>query len=132
MCRFDLEGNKKTLKIGDNCEFGDYTHIVALNHVEIGNDVLIASKVFISDTNHGNYSGNRQSSPSTPPRERTLIKGSVTIGDKVWIGENAVILSGSKIGNGCIIGANSVISKEIPDNSIVIGANKILRQYGQS
>ena len=132
MCRFDLYGHKKTLKIGKNCEFGDYTHIVALNHIEIGNDVLIASKVFISDTNHGKYEGNDESDPSTPPRERKLVKGSVFIGNNVWIGENAVILSGSRIGNGCLIGANSVISKEIPDNSIVVGANRILRQYGES
>jgi acetyltransferase-like isoleucine patch superfamily enzyme len=132
MCRFDLEGNKKTLKIGNNCEFGDYTHIVALNDVEIGNDVLIASKVFISDTNHGQYSGDNQSNPSTTPRDRKLTKGSVKIGNNVWIGENAVILSGSKIGDGCVIGANSVVSKEVPDNSIVVGANRILRQYGES
>ena len=128
-CRFDLDGTEKTLKIGDNCEFGDFTHIVALKHVEIGNDVLLASKVFISDTNHGSYSGEDASSPGTPPNKRTLIHKPVKIGNNVWIGENAVILAGSVIGNGCIIGANTVISKTIPDNSIVVGANKILRKY---
>ena len=56
-CRFDLDGTKKTLYIGDDCQFGDSTHIVALNHVEIGSNVLIASKVFISDTSHGLYKG---------------------------------------------------------------------------
>ena len=48
-CRFDLEGNKKTLYIGTKCEMGDMTHIVAHEKVEIGNNVLIASKCFISD-----------------------------------------------------------------------------------
>ena len=47
----------------------------------------------------------------------------------MWIGENAVILAGSKIGDGCVIGANSVVSRVIPPNSIVVGCNEIIRQY---
>ena len=82
-CRFDLEGKKKTLFIGDNCEMGDMTHIVALNHVAIGKNVLIASKCFISDTNHGKYSTCEPSSPYISPRERTLFKGKVVIGNNV-------------------------------------------------
>ena len=129
MCRFDLDGNKKTLYVGKDCEFGDYTHVVAMNNVKIGDNVLVASKVFISDTNHGSYFGTEISKADIPPRERELVKGNVIIGNNVWIGENAVILSGSKIGDGCVIGANSLVSKVIPTNSIVIGANKILRKY---
>lgn len=128
-CRFDLVKNKKTLFIGDNCEIGDSVHIVALNNVEIGNNVLIASKVFISDTNHGSYSGKNISNHDTPPNSRELVKGETYIGNNVWIGENAVILSGSKIKDGCVIGANTVVSKEIPINSIVVGCNDIIRQY---
>ena len=56
-CRFDLTGKKQTLFIGDNCEFGDMTHIVAFNNVMIGDNVLMASKVFVSDTNHGFLGG---------------------------------------------------------------------------
>lgn len=129
-CRFDLDGSKKTLFIGNNCEFGDFTHIVSLKNVSIGDNVLIASKVFISDTNHGIYKGEEISSPNIPPRERDLISDHVRIGNNVWIGENVTILSGSEIGNGCIIGANSVITKKIPDNSIVVSNNKVIRQYG--
>ena len=55
-CRFDLKGTCQTLFIGDNCEIGDMTHIVSYEKVEIGDNVLIASKCFISDTNHGCYS----------------------------------------------------------------------------
>lgn len=128
-CRFDLEGSKKTLFIGDNCEMGDMTHIVAHNHVEIGKDVLIASKCFISDTNHGNYSGDNQDSPETTPNSRKLIVGKTVIGDRVWIGENAVILSGAKIGDGCIVGANSIVSKTIPVGSMVVGNNRIIKKW---
>lgn len=124
-----MDGKRKTLRIGKNREFGDFTHIVALNDVVIGNGVLIASKVFISDTNHGQYTGEELSSPSNPPKERPLIYGRTVVGNNVWIGENAVILSGANIGDGCVIGANSVVTKRIPPNSVVIGANEIVRTY---
>lgn len=128
-CRFDLNGNNKTLLIGDNCEMGDMTHIVAHDKVEIGSNVLIASKVFISDTNHGSYKGKIQSLPSSHPHDRDLVTSQVKIGDNVWIGENAVILAGSEIGNGCIIGANTVINKKIPENSIVVGAGIVVKKW---
>ncbi|MBU5430647.1 acetyltransferase [Kineothrix sp. MSJ-39] len=128
-CRFDLQGKKKTLHIGDNCEMGDMTHIVAHNHVEIGDDVLIASKCFISDTNHGKYDGEEQDSFETKPNDRRLISGKVKIGNRVWIGENAIILSGADIGDGCIIGANSVVTKKIPEGSMLVGSNRIIKHW---
>lgn len=128
-CRFDLTGVKDTLFIGDDCEMGDMTHIVALERVEIGNNVLIASKCFISDTSHGAYVGESQDGPAIPPKQRKLVSKAVKIGDNVWIGENAVILSGAVIGNGCIIGANTVVSKKIRDNCIVVGNNEIIKEY---
>ena len=120
-CRFDLNGRKETLFIGDNCEIGDNTHIVALDKVEIGDNVLIASKVFISDTSHGIYRGECSSSPYTSPNERKLVSKSVKIGNNVWIGENVVILSGVTIGDGCVIGANSVVTKNIESYTIAVG-----------
>lgn len=131
-CRFDLEGSKQTLIIGDNCEMGDMTHIVAHEKVEIGNNVLIASKCFISDTSHGIYKGDDQDSPDTPPNQRKLVTKPVKIGSNVWIGENAVILAGAEIGDGCIIGANSVISKKIPGGCIVVESNRIIKKYNDS
>lgn len=128
-CRFDLEGSKKTLFIGDNCEMGDMTHIVAHQHVEIGDNVLIASKCFISDTNHGVYKGDDQDSPDTPPNKRKLVSKPVRIGNNVWIGENAVILAGADIGDGCIIGANSCVNKVIDNNSIIVGNSKIIKHF---
>ena len=101
-CRFDLEGTKQTLHIGDNVEMGDMTHIVAHEKVVIGDNVLIASKCFISDTNHGVYKGMKQDSPELPPNSRKLVTNPVRIGNNVWIGENVVILAGADIGDGCI------------------------------
>lgn len=128
-CRFDLDGKKKTLVVGNNCEMGDMTHIVALNCVEIGDNVLIASKCFISDTSHGCYVGEKQDSPETLPNKRDLVTGKTKIGNNVWIGENTVILAGADIGDGCIVGANSIVCKEIPEGSIVVGNNRIIKKW---
>lgn len=130
-CRFDLNGTKESLYIGENCQFGDSTHIVALNRVEIGDNVLIASKVFISDSSHGIYKGANCSVPNSKPNSRKLIKKDIHIGDNVWIGENVVILPGAKIGNGCIIGANCVVTKTIPKNCVVIGNNKVIKKFNE-
>lgn len=128
-CRFDLDSSTHTLFIGDNCEMGDMTHIVAHERVEIGDNVLIASKCFISDTNHGVYKGEEQDKPKTPPAKRKLVTSPVKIGNNVWIGENVVILAGAEIGDGCIIGANSVVSKKIEAESIVVRDGIIIKRF---
>jgi acetyltransferase-like isoleucine patch superfamily enzyme len=129
-CRFDLKGEVKTLIIGENCEMGDNMHIVAYEKVEIGRNVLIASKVFISDTNHGVYKGYNSSTPFEAPNERKLITLPIIIGNNVWVGENAVILAGSVIGNGCIIGANAVVKGKFNDNCIIAGVPaKVIKKW---
>lgn len=131
-CRFDLIGNKPTLFIGDNCELGDMTHIVAYENVKIGNNVLAASKCFISDTNHGEYKEHPQDDPCVPPNSRKLVTKAVSIGDNVWIGENVVILAGTEIGDGCIIGANSVVKGKFDKNSIIVGSPaRIVKRWNE-
>ena len=125
-CRFDLEGGK-------DCEMGDMTHIVAYEKVEIGHNVLIASKCFISDTNHGNYNGEKQDSPEIAPNVRKLETQPVKIGNNVWIGENVVILAGTNIGDGCIVGANSVVKGNVPPKSIIAGSPaKVIKEWDEN
>ncbi|GAA0083719.1 DapH/DapD/GlmU-related protein [Clostridium sp. CTA-7] len=129
---FDTEvGGDKKLIVGKNCKIGDYVHIAAGERVTIGENCLMASKIYISDINHGDYSGNFEySSPDTPPDDRTLYTKPVSIGNNVWIGENVCILPGVNIGNGCIIGANSVVNRDVPDNCIVAGVPaKVIKKY---
>ncbi len=119
---FPIHG-KICLEIGDNVQINDYVHIGAINAVKIGNNVLIASKVFISDHNHGFYGNNdRHDSPLTIPKDRELSYSSVTIEDNVWLGEFVSVLPGVTIGKGSIIGTMSVVTKSIPPNSIAIGS----------
>ena len=117
--------------IKDNVVLNDFVHIGAVNYVEIGNNVLMASKIYISDHNHGNYNGFFQSSPTTTPTTRPLNSNDkVIIGDNVWIGEFVTILPGVTIGEGSIIGSNSVVSKNIPANSIAVGIPaKVVKKY---
>lgn len=138
-CRFELMGDhndfSKKLIFGRNCKLGDSVHIVANEKVTIGDNCLMASNIFISDTNHGNYSDDSsgESSPDDPPDLRPYHTKPVKIGDNVWIGEHVCILSGVSIGNGCIIGANSVVTKDVMANCIVAGAPiKIIRKYNRA
>ena len=126
-CRLETHPNKarkndKLLIIGDDVQINDYVHIVSKEKVTIGNNVLMASKIFISDLNHGNYSSEIQDSPDIPPNKRNLSTSPVIIEDNVWIGEFVSILPGVTIGFGTIIGANSVVSKSIPPYVIAVGS----------
>ncbi len=136
-CKFDIKKSEDmdvnpSLIIGDNCTFGDMIHIAVNNSIEIGNGLLTASRVFITDSNHGNYSGNVQSDPKTPPIERKMYSIKTVIGNNVWIGENVSILAGSTIGDGVIIGANSVVNGILPDNSICAGIPaRVIKVYDE-
>src|SRR6185436_12656439 len=116
-----IGNSNQVLKIGDDVEINDYVHIAAVLSIEIGSHVLIASKVFITDHNHGNYTGNEQSHPMEHPRDRKLVAKPVKIEDNVWIGEYVTILPGVTVGRGSIIGTSSVVTRDIPPYTIAVG-----------
>ena len=110
------------LTIGKNVEINDYVHIAAVKSVTIGDNVLMASKIYISDCLHGSYSGDENDdNPKTPPNERRLSAKAVVIKDNVWLGEFVTVLPGVTIGKGTIVGSNSVVSKSLPDYVIAVG-----------
>lgn len=126
----DCKKNIYTLIIGKNCIFGEMLHIAANNRVIIGNNLLAASRVFITDTNHGIYIGEKQDDPQVEPISRKLSYKDTIIGNNVWIGENVSILAGSRVGNGCIVAANSVVTKSFDDNCIIAGnPARIIKKY---
>ena len=133
-CRFEVfpynKCSDKILKFGDNCQMNDSCHISAMKSVEIGNDVLMAGHVYISDNSHGYYKGSNQSMPNVAPIDRENFISPVRIGQNVWIGEGVVIMPGVEIGDGCIIGANSIVTKSIPNNCIAVGCPaNVIKKY---
>ena len=105
--------------IGSNVSIGDDCHITAINRIEIGNNVLMGHKITITDNAHGK---SNLDSLSLPPAIRPLYSaGPVFIEDGVWIGDKATILSNVRIGKNSIIGANAVVTKDIPMNCIAGG-----------
>lgn len=128
-CRFDIGIEKGSLTLGKDIRFGDRVHVVAMKKVEIGDDCLFASNIFVSDCDHGEYT-NERNDILVHPKDRELKCLPVKIGPDCWIGENVCILKGSKIGRNSIIGANSVVNGEIPEFSIAVGQPaKVIKRY---
>jgi acetyltransferase-like isoleucine patch superfamily enzyme len=111
-----------------NIQIGNQTRIgissVLIGPVTIGDDVRLAQNVVVTGLNH-NYQD-----VSIPISEQGVNTEQVYIGDETWIGANAVILPGVFIGKHCVIAAGSVLTKNIPSNSVVTGnPAKIIKQY---
>ena len=134
-CRIDALninnlGEKYLIEIGENVEINDEVHIGATEKIIIEDNVLIASKVYISDHNHGCYKGDEQDSPMSIPKERKIYSSPIKIEKNVWIGELCCILQGVTIGEGSIIGAMSVVTKDIPPYTIAVGSPaKLIKRY---
>lgn len=122
-CRFEVHGehSEKKLIFGNNVNMGYDVRITCSDGIRIGNNVLMGSRVLIIDNCHGDYSGNHQDAPSTPPNSRKIVSKPVCIEDNVWIGENTIIQMGVTIGYGSIVAANSVVIKDVSSNSMVAG-----------
>ena len=111
------------IAIGDEVCFSDGVHISSIASITIGSRCLFGSRIYVSDHNHGIYSGEPQSSPGEPPSDRRLGGGGpVVIGENVWVGDNSVIIGPATIGDGAIVGANSVVRGLVPAKTIVAGA----------
>lgn len=141
--RINLNNKSGEIKINDDCElskgvifktyggkidikknvfFGEYVVLYGHGNITIGSNTLIAMHTCIVSSNH------------TIPPKGELIRNNpdillpVIIGEDVWIGANCSILGGVKIGNGAVIGAGSVVTKDIPDYAIALGnPAKIIR-----
>ncbi len=109
---FEVSGN---LTVGENVFFNRNNKIVCFEKIAIGNDCLLADGVQIYDHDH------RCDDLSRPINQQGYVKAPVTIGNNVWLGARVIVLKGVTIGDGTVVGAGSVVTKDLPANTICGG-----------
>ena len=108
--------SRPKIVIGDNTSIQMYFHVGAAESVTIGRDVLIAGRVYVTDHDH------EFEHPTLPPRSCEGLRAKpVVIEDGAWLGEGCVILKGVTVGRRAVVGANAVVTKDVPPGAIVGG-----------
>jgi acetyltransferase-like isoleucine patch superfamily enzyme len=104
------------ITIGEGTFLNQSVMVAAMELVEIGSHCMFANGCFVTDANH------RFDDPQRPITWQGFdSKGPTRIGDNVWCGAHVVVTSGVTIGERCVIGANSVVTQDIPAFSIAAG-----------
>lgn len=101
------------VRVGDFCSLGDMLHVWGGGGVVIGDRVLIAAHVTITSLTHD---------PDVFPYRDSVVAKPIVIEADAWIGSNAVILPGVRIGRGAIIGAGSIVTRDVPPMTVAVGA----------
>ncbi len=112
------------LRIDDGCTIGHFNEIYATKSVILEKNVLTADRVYISDNLHG------YENPNVPILKQPIKQnGTVRIGEGSWLGVGVAVI-GANIGKHCVIGANAVVTKDIPDYSVAVGIPaKVIKRY---
>jgi len=127
---FSAEGhvaNRPYLNIGDNVSIGQGAHISCTQAIMIGHGSLLGARVTVVDSDHG--------VATAQPRDRSpVVCAPVVIGERVWIGNNAVVTSGVTIGDSATVGANAVVTHDVAPGDIVGGvpARSLSRRSSES
>jgi acetyltransferase-like isoleucine patch superfamily enzyme len=110
-------GGTARVRIGGGTFLNLAVMVAAVELVEIGAHCMLANGTFVTDGNH------RYDDPDRPvPWQGFTTKGPTRIGDNVWCGANVIVTSGVTIGERCVIGANSVVTGDIPAFSVAVGS----------
>jgi acetyltransferase-like isoleucine patch superfamily enzyme len=112
--------NPKNVSIGDRCTFSAFVVLDAHAKITVGNDCMFALRVTVSTATH-DYT-------RTPMNAQTLTKP-VVIGNDVWFGVGATVLPGVTIGDGAVIGAHALVTKDVPPRAIVVGVPARVAKY---
>jgi acetyltransferase-like isoleucine patch superfamily enzyme len=107
-------GNSKKIAIGEGTYINRATFIDASHEVRIGRNVGIGPRCYITDHDHG-------TAPGTPIMDQPLISTPTVISDGVWLGAGCIVLKGVTIGKDTIVGAGSIVVRDLPPDSVAIG-----------
>jgi acetyltransferase-like isoleucine patch superfamily enzyme len=111
-----IRAHEGSVEIGAKTVLGQECTISAYQHVSIGRECIVADRVMMIDFDHGVVDVER------PIREQGIYKRDVNVGHNVWIGYGACVLRGVTIGDNCVVGTSSVVTKDLPDNAVAAGA----------
>lgn len=115
-----------TLRIGDKCTFGRRVSVNCYLDVELGGAVLVADDVYISDFDH------RVGDITHPIKDQGIVKSRVRIGDDVWLCAKVTVTRGVRIGRGAVVGANAVVTRDVPDYGVAVGVPaRVIRTRSQ-
>lgn len=112
-----IQAKHGPLFIGDECDIGAHVIITSISAISLENNVLIAGNCYIGG---GRYNLDDLETPIM--YQGIYSRGPVTIGANTWIGASATIIDGVTVGKGCVIGAGAVVTRDIPDYAIAVGA----------
>jgi maltose O-acetyltransferase len=112
---FSRVENKQNLHVGENSAWNWGCWMNAYGGIEIGSNVIIGPYCIIHSANHS------FNDTVSPIKLQGYEMASVRIGDDCWLGANVIVLPGVHIGRGTVIGAGSVVTKDIPPYSVVVG-----------
>jgi acetyltransferase-like isoleucine patch superfamily enzyme len=104
------------VEIGAKTVLGQECTISAFQHISLGRECIVADRVMLIDFDHGVVEVER------PIRLQGIYKRDVNIGHNNWIGYGACFLRGVTVGDNCVVGANTVVTKDVPSNAVVAGA----------
>lgn len=118
-CEYKEQKFQPQIIIGNGCSIRVHSHITAINSIIIGDNLLTGPSVVITDNAHGEFSVFNQ---DKRPHDRPLSSaGGVKIGNNVWLGEGSMVMPGVTIGDGVIVAANAVVTKDVPAYCLVAG-----------
>lgn len=118
-------GYKPSIKIGEGTHIGPYNAISSINQIIIGNNVLFGPYVHINDHSH-----NYEDIDIPIIQQPAYSKGPIVIEDDCWLGFGCHVMAGVTIGKHSVIGANSVVTKDIPSYSVAVGVPaKVVKKY---
>ncbi|RYE37966.1 MAG: acyltransferase [Sphingobacteriales bacterium] len=122
--------------MGDNCYLGENSIIWSGESVRIGDNVLISHNVNIIDSNSHELDhleraeGFKSLIENGHPKEKgSIITSPIIIKDYAWVSFNSIILKGVTVGEGAVVAAGSVVTKDVPDYSIVAGNPAVVVKY---
>ncbi|HMW17541.1 MAG TPA: DapH/DapD/GlmU-related protein [Accumulibacter sp.] len=119
-----IQGGDGGVRLGNHVEINNFSIVNGTGGVDIGDETLIGPGVRIISYQHRFVTG-------TPIRLQASEKKPIRIGRDCWIGANAVILAGVRIGDGAIIGASAVVTRDVPDHAIATGIPATIKKFRQ-